>query len=668
VLKKILIGLVALVVLLVGGAAVAFYTVDPNVLKPYAERAVSAALGRQFTINGDLEIERGWIITLRAHDVHLANAEWSDRPDMASVETVEASLDLWDLLTRRQITLPEVTLEKPVASLERNADGQANWQFGAKTAKEDTQPAPGDRASLPFVGKLTVRDAQISYRDAVTKQDIETRLTTLTAQAQDENTRMKVNAEGQVGDLPLNLDGTFGSYQLLAESGQPFPAKGTLTLGKSRIALDGTIADPANLQGIDLATDLTAEDLTKALAMLGLPAPEIPPFHLDGRLTRKEGEIRLADLTGKVGDSSVKGWMAFGSAGERPKVSGDLLSERFDLDDLAGLIGRPPAAGPGETASPRQEKKEEAVKESPYVIPDAKLNAERWQALDVDLHFRGQRITAGKLPLEAVEFRIVMDGGRLRIDPLKAMVAGSPVGGYVAVDSTAKPPQVDIDVAANGMELERFLGEFGLSKYGRGRMSARVALKGAGNGLRSILGDSKGQMALTMQEGALSALIVEALHLDVAEVLAVLFGGEPDNPEQLFGVRCLVANFQVVKGIAYDRTFVLDTTDSLITLKGAVNLGTEAIELDMDAEPKDNSLFAAPSTIYLRGTFKQPKVRPDLTGVTLRGAAAVAIGVVLTPLASFLPFIEIGTAENAPCGALIDKTEKQTKVPDAPGQ
>jgi hypothetical protein len=54
--------------------------------------------------------------------------------------------------------------------------------------------------------------------------------------------------------------------------------------------------------------------------------------------------------------------------------------------------------------------------------------------------------------------------------------------------------------------------------------------------------------------------------------------------------------------------------------------------------------------------------------VTLRGAAAVAIGVVLTPLASFLPFIEIGTAENAPCGALIDKTEKQTKVPDAPGQ
>ena len=39
----------------------------------------------------------------------------------------------------------------------------------------------------------------------------------------------------------------------------------------------------------------------------------------------------------------------------------------------------------------------------------------------------------------------------------------------------------------------------------------------------------------------------------------------------------------------------------------------------MDAEPKDNSLFAAPSTIYLRGTFKQPKVRPDLTGVTLRG-------------------------------------------------
>ncbi|WP_027134454.1 AsmA family protein [Geminicoccus roseus] len=663
--KKILIGLAALFLLLASAAAATFYLVDPNLLKPYAERAISAAIGRPFSIQGDLEIERGWIIRVRAHDVHVGNAEWAEQADMASVETVEASLDLWDLLTRQQVTLPEVILDRPIASLERNAEGQANWQLGASPDDAPSKEAPAERGNLPFIGKLVVRDATIDYRDAVTGQEISSRLDKLEAASQGEAGRMKVSAAGQVDDLPLELEGTFGSYQLLAESAQPFPIEGTLTLGRSRIALDGTIADPANLEGVDLDLDLAAQDLTKVLVLAGLPAPEIPPFDLDGHLTRKDGEVRMEDLTGKVGDSSIKGWVAFGSTGDRPKLSGDLTSEQFDLDDLAGLIGRPPATGPGETASPRQEQKAEEVEDSPYVIPDTQLSSERWQALDVDMRFRGERVNAGKLPLEAVEFRIVMDQGRLRLDPLQATIAGSSVGGFVAVDSTAEPPQAEIDISARKLELERFLGEFGLSEYGRGLISARVALQGQGEGLRSILGSSEGQAGITMEEGALSALIVEALHLDLAEVLTVLFGEEPGTPEQSFGVRCLIANFQVADGIAYERTFVLDTTDSLITVNGAINLGTEAIELDLDTEPKDNSLFAAPSTLYLRGTFGEPKVTPDLTGVGLRGAAAVALGVVLTPLASFLPFIEIGTAENAPCGAMLAQAEQETKVPDS---
>jgi len=663
--KKILIGLAALMVLLVGGTAVAFWTVDPNVLKPYAERAVSAALGRTFRIQGDLEIERGWTIRIRAHDVRLANAGWSERPDMATVETVEASLDLWDLVTRQQITIPEVVLDRPVASLERNAEGRANWEFGnpQDQAPADDQP-PADHADLPFIGKLIVHDAEVGYRDATTGQDIHTTLASFTAEAQGETRQMKVTAEGQVNDLPLELDGTFGSYQMLAESGEPFPIQGELTLGQSLIKLNGTIADPANFQGVVLDMDLAAQDLTKALVLVGLPAPEIPPFDLDGHLTRKGEEIRMEGLNGQVGDSSIAGWIAFGSGGDRPKVTGDLTSPNLDLDDLAGLIGRPPATGPGETAAPRQEAKAEAVEESPYVIPDTKLDPGSWQAVDLDIRFRGDRVNAGPLPIEAVEFRIVLDEGRLRLDPLKAEIAGSPVSGFAAVDSTKEPPEAQIDIAADRLELERFLGEFDLAEYGRGRISARVALKGQGDGLRSILASSDGQMALTMEEGALSALIVEALHLDAAEVLAVLFGAEPESPGQLFGVRCMVVNFQVADGIGYARNFLLDTTDSLITVKGALNLGTEALELDLDTEPKDNSLLAAPSTLYMRGTFKQPKVMPDLTNVTLRGAAAVAVGVVLTPLASFLPFIEIGTAEDAPCASLIDRAQEDTKVPE----
>ncbi|WP_159715623.1 AsmA family protein [Geminicoccus flavidas] len=803
--KKILIGLAVLVVLLVGGAAVAFWTIDPNVLKPYAERAVSSALGRPFRIAGDLEIERGWIIRIRAHDVHLGNAEWSDREDMATVQTVEASLDLWDLITAQRITIPELTLDRPVASLERNEQGEANWQFGgqedqaaadqtsgppslpyvgrltvrgAQVAYRDAQAdqefsaslasltanseggpeqqagwlmranaqdlkvtnagwsgqagqllsvngvetsldvqdflnegqftipevtvdrpvvhlerdeqgrtnwqvgpeqqteaaeaaaaaAPDDRAELPFVGKLTVRDAEVAYRDAQSGREIASTLS-LTAESQGEGDRMKLQGEGQVNDLPVKLDGTFGSYRMLAGSDQPFPVQGTLTIGQSRVALDGTIADPASLEGVDLQTEIAAQDLSKAMEMVGVPAPEIPPFDLDGHLTYRNGEARLESLHGRVGDSDIAGSAAFAPGGERPKVSADLTSENLDLDDLSGLIGRAPDAGPGETASPEQEQQAQAEEDDPHVIPDPSLHADAWDAIDADVHFRGKRIRAQGVPLDDVDVHLFMEEGRLRIDPLKAGIAGATVDGHLAADGQRNPPAVEVDLSGSGLDLQRFLGEFDLQQYGSGRMSARVALKGEGDSLRSVLDTSQGQMAVIMEEGEITALLIEALGLDPAEILPVLFGGtEPGSGERLFEVRCMVVDLQVADGIARSQNIVLDTTDSVITAKGGVNLSTEAIQLDFEPHPKDTSIFASPAPVYIRGRFGEPSVMPDPTPAIIRGAAAVAVGVVLTPLASFLPFIDIGTAEDAPCAALISKTQDENALEPAEGE
>lgn len=654
--KRIAVALLALILVLVGGGIVAFWTVSPRLLKPYAEAAMIKALGRPFAIAGALELERGWIVTVRAHDARLANADWSENREMATIRTVEASLDLWMLLTRGQVTIPELTLDGPDLFLERNRDGDANWQLG-----NDQQPS--DRAELPHIGRLIVKDARIDYSDQQTGKAVAASLRSLTASGQGEDNRLKMVAEGQLDGRPVAIDGVFGSYEMLARSERPYPVQGSVALGQSKLVIDGSIRDPANLQGVDLAVELDAQDLTRALALIEVPAPEIPPFVLAGRLTRQEGVVRLEQLAGQVGDSSLRGWMAFASNGERPKLSGELTSERFDLDDIGGLIGLPPAAGPDETASPRQQREAQARANDANVIPDTKLSTERWRALDIDLRFRGERINAGRLPLEQLEFRIVMKDGRLRLDPLKAQIAGAPVGGMVAIDSQARPPNLVIDLAAQRMELRRFLGEFGLEAYGRGRVSGRIALDGHGNGLRSLLAGSDGQIALTMEEGALSAFVVEALHLDAAEVLTALFGTNPGTPEQTFGVRCLVADVAVEKGIARTHSFILDTTDSVLTVQGTIDLGREAIELDLNSEPKDNSLLASPSTIYLRGSMAEPETSVDLTGTAVRGAAAVAIGVLLTPLASFLPFVEIGTAEDAPCAKLLGDTQQRNRLP-----
>ena len=55
-LLKIVLGFVFLVVLLAGGAVALLLTVDPNAYKPQISSAVKEATGRDFTINGDINV------------------------------------------------------------------------------------------------------------------------------------------------------------------------------------------------------------------------------------------------------------------------------------------------------------------------------------------------------------------------------------------------------------------------------------------------------------------------------------------------------------------------------------------------------------------------------------------------------------------------------------
>src|SRR4051794_11882782 len=70
-------------------------TLDWNKAKPYITAAVSKATGRQLSINGDLEVDLGWLSRLRAGGIQFENARWSKQPQMAEVGLLDVQVDLW---------------------------------------------------------------------------------------------------------------------------------------------------------------------------------------------------------------------------------------------------------------------------------------------------------------------------------------------------------------------------------------------------------------------------------------------------------------------------------------------------------------------------------------------------------------------------------------------
>src|SRR5690554_1071578 len=106
---------------------------DWNWFKGPVERAVEARTGRSFDIGGDLDVDLGATVAIRADRLRLGNAEWSEEDEMASVERAGIRVHLPSLLFRRETRIPEIELIKPRVRLETSDEG-GNWDmFGEQT-------------------------------------------------------------------------------------------------------------------------------------------------------------------------------------------------------------------------------------------------------------------------------------------------------------------------------------------------------------------------------------------------------------------------------------------------------------------------------------------------------------------------------------------------------
>jgi hypothetical protein len=109
----------------------------------------------------------------------------------------------------------------------------------------------------------------------------------------------------------------------------------------------------------------------------------------------------------------------------------------------------------------------------------------------------------------------------------------------------------------------------------------------------------------------------------------------------------------------------VDTTDTLFTGEGKLNLDEERINFVIAPHPKDFSLFAATTPLHIAGRFGDLDFYPDESGIA-RLTAAVVLGVVATPFAAVIPLIEPGTGKNSDCKALLNTSEEAQRAEKPP--
>lgn len=638
------VGIILLVLIVAVALFLAFF--DWNKLRGPISSQISSKLDRRFEIKGDLDVDMDWTrpidiwaprITVK--DIELANTDWGSKPEMLTLDRLQFSVRLWDLL-KGDVVLPEIHLSKLRTLLEKNAKGKGNWEF--KTDEKDE----ADRTEIPKINQLTLKDSRLDYRDPTTGTELNVTASAAGA-AKEQGVRLQGGGRFEGERFTLKAQG--GSLLELWQKSKPYPVDLKMAAGDTKVSVEGTFADPVQLQEPKLSIDLQGDSLAKLTPFIGVPLAETPPYKFSGRVTRSGERWVINDLKGKMGSSDIAGDAEYSSPEDRPFLKADIKSRRLDFKDLAGFIG----------ADPKQEDKEKEK-----IFPDKPYDPKAMRSADTDVNFYSNNIITPNLPVDEFKAHLKIDHGKVTLDPLDFRIDIGEIASVIQLDASKDIIATKADVKIRKVPFKRLLAETRFEEESDGMFFGQIILDTTGNSVADMLGRGNGDVTLLMEQGRISNLLMELAGLDVAESLGFLL-----TKDESTRIRCVIGNFKVNQGIMKTAPFVIDTTDTNINIEGHIDLRQETANLRLKASPKDPSILSARVPVNVTGKLKSPKVMPDRTQLAVKGGASVALGVLLTPIAAIIPWIELGLGEDSACHAMINEAKADdAKVPLQPAK
>jgi uncharacterized protein involved in outer membrane biogenesis len=628
-----------------------------NFLRDAIGRKFEDATGRTLAVDGDIRLYwlQGPRITIDG--LRIGNPSWASTPRMVSVDRVDATVSLGDLLHER-LVFPKLTVVKPLVNLEEGPDGKRNWYFDREQSDAGT--------SVVF-RQLAIDRGHIGYVVKANNTDVQADLATLTGSnvATDgvagTTNGIRAKATGTWNGLKLTVDAKGGDLLALKDADAPYPLKIEATIGASHVRAAGTVTGVPALKTADLEVSLSGQDLGEWYRIGGIGMPDTPPYTTTGRVRVSGGVYRYEQFTGTLGTSDIAGSAAFEDRQGRPFVSGTFVSKQLDLADLEPTIGKkadaPPAAPSAAT------KATEAVKPD-KVLPQQMFSTDKWGTLDADVRFTGETIkNAGAMPFDHLEIHATMKDSVLTLAPLSFGFADGTMGGTFRFDGSANPMHATVDARFADLSLARLTPKVtSSSKASFGRLNGTVRIDGDGNSIAAMLASSNGTAQIAMGRGESSSLLLELLGLQGPQVVRYLLGDTHSK------IGCAIGDFGIVDGDMSTKTSLVDTDKSIITFVGDADFRSEKLDLKITPLPKQKSVIVLRTPFYVTGTFAHPTVRPDFGTLGMRVGGAVALGVV-NPLLAILPLIETapGKDADAHCADLLAKIRnapvRNTDVP-----
>ena len=648
----IVLGIVTTIIGLIVLAWAILFITKGRFLKPTFVKYASRYADRAVTVGGDFQLYfNPFHLKFLAERMTLANPAWAHDKQLFSARLIDTEISTWDLLFGRQHVL-FLTLDGANAGLEIDKAGRNTWTFAGDTPFK-----------VPPIDRAAIAGSTLHYVDSKNRADVRLAFGDLAGNV------------GRTGNGRVNGPLTFkGGGTALA---QPFKLRGAFTtpnstitggrtglelhanLAATTIDVTGTLPGVTKLEGADLRVTVAGHNLQTLFKVAGMTAPATRPYKLSANFTKVGTEYRLTRIGGHFGDSDLGGHLTVETGGKRPKLLGDLSSRTLDILDVGPWLGYDPDkldAKGGKGAV-------KMVGGHPTVLPDAPLVLDALGSIDATVGYHAERVRTGTVPIAKLDLALDLDDRRMFLKPVAFDVIGGRVTANIDLNARAKPVSTDYDIRMTAVPLGKLLTSFKVEDNGTtANIAGHIALHGRGDTVKASLGSSNGRIAIVVSHGTLWIRNIELAKLDVQNFVIALLGKDLKKPRD---IRCGVAAFTVRDGVAATDPVLFDTGRAIYSMKGQFSFKDESLGLALRGRSKEFSLFSGQSPIGIKGWFAAPKINPISKELLARGGASILLGIVATPVAAILPFVDLGTAKNSNCAA-IESAETAAQVAAAP--
>lgn len=657
-LVKIVFSVAGIIVLLIIAAALMLlFLVNPNDYKGKLSEQVTQYLGQEFVIRGDISWTFYPWLGLQAHDVRISNAAGFGTSPLASIKSMNINVKLLPLL-HKQIDAGKISLEGAELNLQRNFQGQTNWQriiknhtarqVGQSPAKNGTD---SQKALNINISEIDLHDATISWFDQQHNRQVV--LSKLLLKSQnirvDQPFELKMAADFVSSDPALKGNFQFqgviqankssDQYQVqnleltIQLANKNFAAK-TLTINlftdlainlaqeqfnaanlRLRVAnmlLNGNVARKAaaNKQIVTGHIQIPDFDLQQFMQAIGKPLPAMRNSHAGHKMNASfdfqyANKLAIKQLRAKLDEASLQGYLTI----EDFKTKLATMQLIVDQINIADYLA------PAKNSEVAVMKLAAASYEGAIAFGGAE-QATLLQRLIAFGKFRANALQYDKTQISNLNASVNANRGLIKLSPISAQIYQGDYRGNLTVNLRVKLPAITAEQHFSRISLEKFLQDFKSIAFaqvtGIGELSSQ--LSAVGNDGEKIRRSLAGKVNFAVKQGVLHGINLEHW-LDVG---TALYHREPlpaGNVPKQTPFEKLSGSFNFNQGIAHNDDFILQSSFMRVTGQGTVDLANQrlnylfkAVKMNKATNQPRNDVIP----IRAAGPFANVSIRPDV--------------------------------------------------------